>query len=407
MTNKLTTIGSHSVAAKNSPTASLLGRGLNNLKSKADVIGVNDLEVTYREARDAYNLITDYGITSHFDPGRIPSKNERVDELAQKLQPLYELINQLKDHFILFQQLADQSFGKAYFPLAKMYSGGQGIDENAEKSHFYFKKAFEWSTNNSELLNIETWTDLGYIYTNGKGVEPKHDEAFTCYSRAAEQDYPSAQYALGNSFYLGHGIEKDYKQALYWYQKSADQGFRCAQSQIGEIYVTRGNDGLAFFWHLKAADQESAWSQYRIGNIYRDGRGVEQNDELALFWYQKAANQGNDWSQEQLGDMYRDGSGVEQNDVLAFFWYQKAADKGNYFFSWGDAQNQLGDMYRDGRGVEQNDELAFFWYQRAADQDHEYAQSQLGDFYRDGRGVAQNDELAFFWYQRAADQGDH
>jgi len=44
------------------------------------------------------------------------------------------------------------------------------------------------------------------------------------YRKAAEQEYPVAQYNLGVRYDNGQGVPQDYKQAVYWFSKAAEQG---------------------------------------------------------------------------------------------------------------------------------------------------------------------------------------
>ena len=306
---------------------------MNILETNQNITDSTNLEVTYRQARNTYNKITDYGNSARFKPELIPPNNDYLNELEQQLQPFYELMYQLRDLFIIFQKLADQHFSKAYFPLAIMYLGGQGITSNRKKSDFYFTQFFIWCFEHREMLPVEVLTELGYMYLNAKGVEQNYVQAVTCYRRAAEQDYPLAQYALGNRFSSGHGVEQDDQQAIFCYQKAADQGFRLAQSILGHEYkegrFLEQNDELAFFWHQKAAEQGNDWSQYYLGDMYTDGRGVEQDDGKAAFWYHKAAGQAHEGAQYQLANMYKEGRGVEQDDLLAKYWLSKVSD--DYF----------------------------------------------------------------------------
>jgi uncharacterized protein len=282
---------------------------MNTIKSNANVTDSTDLETTYRQARDVYNQITDYGNSTRFKPELIPPNIECLNELDQQLQPFYKLIYQLRDLFIIFQKLADLHFSKAYFPLAIMYLGVQGITSNRKKSDFYFTQFFIWCFEHREILPVEILTELGYMYLNAKGVEQNYVEAVTCYRKAAEQDD---------------------QQAVFWYQKAADQGFRLAQSRLGHEYkegrVLEQSDALSFFWHHKAADQGNEWSQYNLGDMYRDGRGVEQDDGKAAFWYHKAAGQAHEGAQYKLANMYKEGRGVEQDDLLAKYWLSKVSD---------------------------------------------------------------------------------
>jgi TPR repeat protein len=196
MINKLTIVSNRNIATKNSPTASLLGRGLNNLKSKVDVIAATDLEVTYREARDAYNHITALGYRNNI-----------------------EFIEQLAGISLIFHELADKDFGKAYYPLAIMYYYGEGISQNAEESDFYYKRAYEWCFAHKELIDSEIWSDLGSMHFYENHLELDQKQGIFWQQKAADQGYKYSQYSLGESYRLGCGIEKNIENLRSGFEK--------------------------------------------------------------------------------------------------------------------------------------------------------------------------------------------
>ncbi len=277
-------------------SSTLLGRGLAAIQSQQLVIA--DQDQRYRQARDIYNRITDYGWINHVYSKDIPKHSGQFDLFEDNpLQPYFDKLQQLVDVFTVFQQLADKGYGKAYFPLARMYGGGQGINENIEKKEYYNRLAFNWCFANQGLNDPEIWTDLGYMYQNGQGLEQDDELAVFWYRKAAEQGYASGQFNLGWMYDNGRGLEQDDELAVYWYRKAAEQGH--------------------------------ARGQFNLGLMYQNGRGIEQDDELAVFWYRKAADQGYARGQGNLGWMYQNGRGVEQDDEKAVFWYRKAAEQGN------------------------------------------------------------------------------
>ena len=274
-TNKLIIVSNRNIVTKNNPTASLLGRGLSNLKSKANLIGVTDLEVTYRKARDAYNGITKYG-----EDGQCQVKS--VLDITAKLnnsEPFFIKTQQLVDVSFVFQELADNHFGKAYFPLAIMYLRGQGISQNLEKSDFYFKRAFEWCFTYKELIDPEIWSDLGEMYSS-------------------------------NNYFL---LEQDDEKSVLWHRKAAEYGYKWSQYKLGIMY----------------SEYHGCWIPNNLNDLFGNTYVLEEDDETAMFWYRKAADQGHVWSQSALADMYRDGRGVEQDKKQAINWYRKAAIQGN------------------------------------------------------------------------------
>ncbi|WP_306539755.1 tetratricopeptide repeat protein [Megasphaera sp.] len=131
------------------------------------------------------------------------------------------------------------------------------------------------------------------------GVEASWDgdehQAFSWFQKSAEQGYLSAQYGLGDCYYMGKGVAQDYSKAAAWYQKAADKGHVDAQCDLGRCYYF-GNGveqdyRKAIEWFRKSANREigSAEAMCYLGNCYRYGNGVEPNREQAIKWYKKAA----------------------------------------------------------------------------------------------------------------------
>ncbi len=53
----------------------------------------------------------------------------------------------------------------------------------------------------------------------------------------AEQEVVSAQYILGDMYYLGRGVPEDYQEAVKWYRKAAEQGYAYGQYFLGTTYM--------------------------------------------------------------------------------------------------------------------------------------------------------------------------
>jgi len=121
--------GTRAINATATASTSLIGRGLSAIQRKETGIALSELDVRYRQARNIYNRITSYGVEHYF----------YADEQFGSAE-----LKQMADIFIVFKQLSDQGYGKAYFPIALMYWGGQGISKNIEKKAYYSCKAFDW-----------------------------------------------------------------------------------------------------------------------------------------------------------------------------------------------------------------------------------------------------------------------
>ncbi len=260
--------GNSAISAIATSSTSLIGRGLSAIQHKETGLSQSELDARYRQARDIYNRITDYGWEKRFNSESMPKYGVQFDLFEDNQLPFFVMLQQLADVFTEFQQLANKGYGKAYFPLASMYLGGQGISKNIKKAHYYGRLAFDWCFVNQGLDDPEIWRDLGTMY--GKGC----------------------------------GVERSYRQTVFWYRKAAEQGIENAQLLLGMMYdAGRGveqDDELAVFWYRKAAEQGNARAQLFLGLMYKGGRGIQQDDEQAVFWYRKAAEQGNAVAQKKL-----------------------------------------------------------------------------------------------------------
>lgn len=325
---------SQQLSTKIDTASTLLGRGLATIQNKQ--LTIADQDARYRKYRDTYDRITDYGWERRFNPELLSKTGKQFDlfsdEPVNALQPLIDQTIQLTDAFRQLKQLADEGYGKAYFIVARMYWGGQGVAKNVEKYNFFNKCAFQWLFNHRELIDSEIWRDLAYLYQNGLGTQQDDEQAFYWFRKSAESGNISAQGYLGWMYERGRGLKVDSEMAAFWYQNAAEQGHPTAQ--------------------------------YYLGKMYQDGRGMDQEYTQSVFWYRKAAEQGQTQAQAHLGCAYAEGvGGLKRDYKQSAYWFQRAAELG-----YASAQLTLGDYYEYGRGVEQNNKKAAYWYQRAAEQ---------------------------------------
>lgn len=110
---------------------------------------------------------------------------------------------------------------------------------------------------------------------------------------AAEQGDVSAQFNLGFMYSEGRGVPRDYGQAAAWYRKAAEQGNLPSEYELGGLYhdgrgVPQQDYGQAAAWYRKAAERGFAPAQVTLGVAYLSGEGVPQSDSEAYFWLKVA-----------------------------------------------------------------------------------------------------------------------
>ena len=136
-------------------------------------------------------------------------------------------------------------------------------------------------------------TNVGLLYSQGKGVKQDYAQAVDWYKKAAMQNYPDAEYNLGIMYKEGKGVAADSTEAARWFKYAANSG------------------------HLRA--------QVKLGDMYMKGDGVPQNTRDAIPYYEMAGEKGDPDAAYALGEIYRKGDGVPQDHVHAYVWYSSAA----------------------------------------------------------------------------------
>lgn len=157
--------------------------------------------------------------------------------------------NTINDAFILLEEAASQSFGKAQLFLAN------NVYTSQNKKWQNFSKSIEILESLSETNNPIALYSLACAYSRGMGVELNDSIAYSLLERSADQGYAPALADQGK--YL---FDTNYAKALELWLKAAEQGFPIAQ-----LY---------------------------IGMMYESGSGVKKSKYQAEKWYKKADKQG-------------------------------------------------------------------------------------------------------------------
>lgn len=242
------------------------------------------------------------------------------------------------------------------------------------------------------------------LYQQGIALYNKDedDKAFPILLKSAELGYDSAQYAIGEMYYLGHGTNENDSEAMKWYRLAAEQGHGLAQYEVAEnIYkeVLYGGDGTleeAIRLFEAAAAQGVAGAQFQLALLYNQGLDVERDSIKSFNFCQQAAMQGHAKAQLLLGDYFLTGNGTEKNVAQAIILYKASAEQGNDV-----AQNKIGDYYTGYYDGTINEEEALVWYTKSAKQGNVDALYNIGNIYEKNKEWAEAAE----YYQKAADKG--
>lgn len=207
--------------------------------------------------------------------------------------------------------------------------------------------------------NKEAMKMLGTMYLYGQGADVDVQQAILWYKRAGDAE---ALYRLGQIYCEGAvGLDKDVKEAIQYFTKAAEEGYADAEFAIGKMYQ-QGNgvaidDMEAFNWLFKAANNGHADAQYQVGLYYESG--AMEDKEMAFIWFRDAGRGGNEAAQLKLGISYKDGNGVTQDYTEALYWLSQAAVTNH------EAMLLIGEMYLNGLGVACDEDGALKWFQKA------------------------------------------
>jgi hypothetical protein len=120
------------------------------------------------------------------------------------------------------------------------------------------------------VVDVRWLTDLGVVYFR----QHQFGEAFLCFSRAAKQDFATAQFCLAVCHFNGHGTVQDEAAALPWLQKAAAQG--------------------------------DANAEFTLSLAYRLGRGVAPDAKQAGRWLKLAAAHGHPEAMQRIRELNED-----------------------------------------------------------------------------------------------------
>ncbi|HLX65063.1 MAG TPA: caspase family protein [Planctomycetota bacterium] len=303
----------------------------------------------------------------------------------RKAVDLYEEAHKLKP----FDAEATKQLAESMFELGvslNTYFGGK--DD---------KEAAEWYAKAAEMGSSPAQCNLGWMYTEGIGVQKNSLEGLRWYKLAVEQNNSQAMTNLGMIYDAGLIVPQNYKEAVRLESSAANDGNIEAMRNLGYLYnVGHGvnkSDEESFKWYKQAADKGDMYSVNCIGWAYEYGLGVQKNYGEAMRLYRAAADKGNASAQCNLGHMFD----LAKNYPEAQRWYRLAAEQGEMV-----AANNLGVMYQNGTGVQQSTDEAIKWYKVSAEKGYGLAASNLGHIYNG----ASNYPEAIRWFRMAANQGD-
>ena len=222
------------------------------------------------------------------EPTALSPKTEEEEETDEPDAELMEWYAQLDIAFIharwggqthqahLIQQAAESGedfLAEAYWSIL-CEKGCPGVNKNHIQAVYYARRALPWLLQEASNGNPYAQYNLGFCYTDGRGVPHDPVKAVQLYELAAAQGHEGARVNLGISYERGAGVENDPLMAVACYKGA--------------------------YTHPHAL--------HSYANCLTYGVGVEKNPDLAHFYYKQAAEMGHVEAQNLVGNFYSEDS---------------------------------------------------------------------------------------------------
>lgn len=270
----------------------------------------------------------------------------------------------------------------------------QGEDEYKVGINYYhakeYKKALKWLARSADKGDRDAQFQLGWMYSEGIGVEQNYSTAVYWYRKAAENNHAKAQCNLGSCYANGTGVAQSISEGFKWTLKAYKNGDDLAKSNM-----------VLYFNEFKSlAENGNKNAVYYTAYCYYEGYGTSKNYYNALKWFKIGAERGDDYCQNFLAIMYDEGKGTNVDKISAIYWFKKSAEQGNR-----GAQMNLAQRYKLGIDVEQDYLSAYHWYYLAAEHEDMEAECELGKMLLYGQGVKTDLAKALMFFEKSAQKG--
>ncbi|SKB24740.1 tetratricopeptide repeat protein [Malaciobacter marinus] len=280
-----------------------------------------------------------------------------------------------------------------------------------------YKKAEEYFIKGKEKGSIESYLQLGSLYSNFLNEK---DKAIEYYKIAANNGKEKAAHNLG----VIYDKKFQYKEALKWYEKSFEKGDTYSLLAMAHIYRKQEKYEKAIETFKKAGELGNAKGYFNLGIFYdkekdfKDkkksynyffkcyeiglgkcagaiGQGYEEDlkdYEKAIEWYKKGFELKSKDSVSRLGFIYWE---VLKDNQKAIYWFKKGYEELDCI----SCLASVGNIY----AVSLKDyEKAIEWYKKASNLGYVSSTYNIGYTYDKDLNDKEN---AIKWYKKAAKMG--
>lgn len=209
-------LAAQGLAATTEKRGSLVARGIVAVLANKQQALTKNNDAIYRQAREIYDELTN--VEFHWREGYLKSEPS------------------LSEAIKAFLQLANEGYGKTYFPLStlctlqNLWDGDQLTKNELINAKRFHKLADDWLHANQHLNDPEIWHDLGALYINN-----------------------------------------DVELSIRWFQKAADVGDVSSMWGLVGAYEYKEDWSNALYWQIKAAKAENEAAQIGLEQQHEEG----------------------------------------------------------------------------------------------------------------------------------------
>lgn len=210
-----------------------------------------------------------------------------------------------------FSHSADQGIGDAMMVIAQQYQLTSNDPKQQKEAFDLYKKASERGRFFDLSLRYWFYSDLAWMYENGKGTQRDIVQAYVWYYLANFQhnrmEMPARNIVLKKL--SSSQFEEASAQIIHWIEQHPEIDPDIAYLES----AANGGDHMA---------------QAKLGQIYYRGIGVPKNPTEAAKWFEHAVASKNGEVQLILGNMHNEGVGVQRDDIQALKWWILSSTRG-------------------------------------------------------------------------------
>lgn len=131
------------------------------------------------------------------------------------------------------------------------------------------------------------------------------EKALAMFRPLAEGGRVDAMHSIAHTYLYGiAGVERDYDQAFSWFTRAADNGCPQAMYHLGMCnangFGTPVNQEAATRWYRASAEQGDEDAMYELAKRLEEGVGTTADTSKAFAWYERARARGQKQASERL-----------------------------------------------------------------------------------------------------------